>query len=107
MLILSASLPFLSHQPRPKNLHTHTLPFGTYGLGARCSLGPDSAAEIIHCVRVAGQDGADLDIIFVAFFGPDSGERIVDVQHGAAVRGCGLACELELERQRAGGVGRG
>lgn len=31
----------------------------------------------------------------------------MDVQHGAAVRGRGLARELELERKRAGGVRRG
>lgn len=101
-----ASLTFsLFNQPRPKNLHAHALPLGTHGLGARCSLGPHPAAEIIHRIRVAGQDGADLDFNFF-FLGPDGG-RVVDVQHGVAVRCRGLARKLELERQRAGGLRRG
>lgn len=71
-LILSPLTFSFCHQPRPKNLHAHTLPLGTHGLGARCSLGSYPAAEIIHRIRVAGQNGADLDFVFI-FFGPEGG----------------------------------
>ena len=71
-------------------------------------MGAHPAAEIIHCICVAGQDGADLDLVFVSFGLPGGGgELVVDVQHRATLRGRRLARELELERQRAGGGRRG
>ena len=59
---------------------------------------PDGAAEELHCVCVAGQDSADLDL------GP--GQPRTVAHQGAQLREGGVAGELVVERERAGGERR-
>ena len=61
-------------------------------------MGANLAIEIIHCVRIAGQDRARVDL------GPSAPKRVEE--HNTGIRRRAVARQLEPKRQRAGGQRR-
>jgi hypothetical protein len=75
-------------------LQQHLHPRRTLGLGTRRRMVAHSSLQVVHCLGLARQDCAHLDVSGKC----RSCELIQLAGHRTQIRGCRLACQLESER---------